>query len=200
MRILWSHVLTISAIAFITYHRQHSSSHYEVLNTYLPSLLSGKKNSLVGLASRFIQVALFGGIVYTSLECGYSLLTLLAYTLTLITRSLLLPVTTSNGFAETFLLPDKFRIEAWPRLSFRPIYSTSLSDFWGKRWHALFRRIFVAVGARPLSGLPERLMGIKFGKQGKMALGLLGAFMTSGVLHECCKSCFFWECLESLIS
>ena len=86
-----------------------------------------------------------------------------------------------------YLTPDKFRIEAWPRLSYKPVYSASLSNFWGKRWHALFRRIFVAVGARPLSGLPGKMMGIKVGKQVKMALGLLGAFMTSGILHECCE-------------
>lgn len=83
--------------------------------------------------------------------------------------------------------PDKFRIEAWPRLSYKPVYSDSLSDFWGKRWHALFRRIFIVVGARPLSNLPERMTGIKVEKNVKMASGALGAFMTSGILHECCE-------------
>lgn len=44
------------------------------------------------------------------------------------------------------------------------------------------------MGARPLSALPERLgIGKKGGKGLKVALGALGAFMTSGVLHECCE-------------
>lgn len=141
---------------------------------------------LVGVASRFIQVVLFGSIIYTSLECGYSLLTLLSYTLTSITRSIVSYLEGIIPILEA-IKPDKFRIEAWPRLSYKPIYSDSLSDFWGKRWHALFRRIFIVAGARPLSNLPERMIGIKVGKNVKMALGALGAFMTSGILHECCE-------------
>jgi hypothetical protein len=138
-------------------------------------------------------VAVFGLVVYTTLECGYSLLTLSVYILASFFRFIL----PSSGLL-AYLRPDEFKREAWPRLSNKPIYSSSLADFWGKRWHALFRRIFIVVGARPLSGLIrerlESIVGKGRMKMVKVAFGTLGAFMTSGVLHECC------ECLLASIS
>lgn len=181
--------MTILSVAFVVYHRQNSSLHTELLQTYIPSL--PRSNVIIETTSRLIQVIIFGGIVYTSLECGYSLLTFLSYILTSITR-LVLP---SKG-PLTIIRPNRFRKKAWPRLSKKPIYSNSLSDFWGKRWHALFRRIFIVVGARPLSNLPEKLGFFKNsnGKNWlKVSLGAIGAFMTSGILHECCKCSY--ECL-----
>lgn len=121
-------------------------------------------------------------MVYTTLECGYSLLTLAVYFLTSSLRTLL----PSTGPLAIFR-PDKFNRKAWPRLSNKPIFSNSLTDFWGKRWHSLFRRIFVVVGARPSSSIPEKLGFKKINKSVKVGFGTLGAFMTSGVLHECCE-------------
>ncbi|KIJ66734.1 hypothetical protein HYDPIDRAFT_174116 [Hydnomerulius pinastri MD-312] len=60
----------------------------------------------------------------------------------------------------------------WPPLFDSPWLSTSLSGFWGQRWHQLFREYFVAVGGRPLEG--------RFGRAGIV----LGAFVVSGALHD----------------
>ena len=60
----------------------------------------------------------------------------------------------------------------WPPLSDRPWMATSIADFWGFRWHQLFRHVFVVFGARPGSAL--------LGRPG----ALLGAFGVSAVVHD----------------
>lgn len=60
----------------------------------------------------------------------------------------------------------------WPPPSNRPWLSTSISEFWGKRYHRFFRQIFVAVGSRPLSAI--------FGKPG----AVIGAFAVSALVHD----------------
>ncbi|KAG1735813.1 membrane bound O-acyl transferase family-domain-containing protein [Suillus lakei] len=59
----------------------------------------------------------------------------------------------------------------WPPLFDAPWLSTSLTSFWGHKWHQLFRECFISVGARPLSYL--------LGRTG----GVMGAFLISGALH-----------------
>ncbi|KIN96658.1 hypothetical protein M404DRAFT_162656, partial [Pisolithus tinctorius Marx 270] len=53
----------------------------------------------------------------------------------------------------------------------RPWLSTSLSDFWGRRWHQMFRFPLVSCGGVPLAYL--------FGRPG----GVLGTFMMSAIFH-----------------
>ena len=60
----------------------------------------------------------------------------------------------------------------WPPLFDAPWLSTSLSSFWGRRWHQLFREPFVVVGSKP--------MEIFLGRVG----AVMGAFALSGVLHD----------------
>ncbi|KAF8640260.1 hypothetical protein AX16_010155 [Volvariella volvacea WC 439] len=60
----------------------------------------------------------------------------------------------------------------WPPVFDSPWRSTSLTDFWAKRWHQIFRDNFISVGAYPLSLLIGRVGGV------------LGAFFISGVLHN----------------
>jgi hypothetical protein len=60
----------------------------------------------------------------------------------------------------------------WPPLFDSPWYSTSLADFWGRRWHQMLRGIFIDVGARPLSFLIGRIGGV------------MGAFICSAILHS----------------
>lgn len=60
----------------------------------------------------------------------------------------------------------------WPPLFNAPWRATSVSDFWGKRWHQLFRTSFVQVGAKPLSFLIGRVGGV------------MGAFFLSAVIHD----------------
>ncbi|PSR75642.1 hypothetical protein PHLCEN_2v8933 [Hermanssonia centrifuga] len=62
----------------------------------------------------------------------------------------------------------------WPPLSQAPWLSTSLAEFWSKRWHQSFRRSFVQLGGKPLRFL--------FGRIG----GIIGVFLLSGILHDWC--------------
>ncbi|KAH7926245.1 hypothetical protein BV22DRAFT_1009446 [Leucogyrophana mollusca] len=86
--------------------------------------------------------------VYNVLQCGYELTTI----------------------AGIILLRQEY--DQWPRAFEAPWTSTSLREFWGKRWHQWFRRTFVFLGARPLSYFGGRVGGI------------MGAFLASAVFHH----------------
>jgi len=60
----------------------------------------------------------------------------------------------------------------WPPLFDSPWLSTSLSDFWGRRWHQMIRDLALNLGSQPFNCL--------FGRLG----GLLGAFLISGIIHD----------------
>lgn len=60
----------------------------------------------------------------------------------------------------------------WPPVFDSPWLATSLTEFWAKRWHQIFRDMFISVGAKPLSMLIGRLGGV------------IGAFLVSGILHD----------------
>jgi len=65
----------------------------------------------------------------------------------------------------------------WPRIADRPWMSTSVTEFWGKRWHQFFRHLFVLYGARPgwkVAGWYGSIMGA-YGVSAVMhVLGLWG--------------------------
>lgn len=60
----------------------------------------------------------------------------------------------------------------WPPLFDNPLLSDSLSEYWSRRWHQLFRQCFVCLGFKPASLVAGR------------AGGVLGAFLVSGLLHD----------------
>jgi hypothetical protein len=62
--------------------------------------------------------------------------------------------------------------EQWPPIFQQPWLATSLADFWGVRWHQVFKRSFVICGAKPAAQY--------FGRAG----GVLGAFFVSGIMHD----------------
>ncbi|THH20116.1 hypothetical protein EW146_g1211 [Bondarzewia mesenterica] len=62
---------------------------------------------------------------------------------------------------------------AWPPLMDNPWISTSLHEFWSKRWHQTLRQTFLVYG-----GIPGRAIA------GDLGL-LLGTFIASGLYHEC---------------
>lgn len=64
------------------------------------------------------------------------------------------------------------RPSQWPPLFDDPWLSTSLSEFWGRRWHQMMRGLLVTLGLRPF--------GFLFGRLG----GLFGAFLVSGIFHD----------------
>jgi hypothetical protein len=59
----------------------------------------------------------------------------------------------------------------WPRIADRPWMSTSVTEFWGKRWHQFFRHLFVVYGARP-----GRKIAGWYGS-------IMGAYVVSAVMH-----------------
>lgn len=60
----------------------------------------------------------------------------------------------------------------WPPAFDAPWRATSVSSFWGRRWHQFFRRLFLVQGGYPLSFL--------FGRVGF----IVGTFLSSAVLHH----------------
>ncbi|KAF8552901.1 hypothetical protein OG21DRAFT_1442750 [Imleria badia] len=60
----------------------------------------------------------------------------------------------------------------WPPVFDAPWRATSLADFWGRRWHQLFRQIFLYLGGYPLSSIVGRA-GI-----------VIGSFLVSAVYHD----------------
>ena len=64
------------------------------------------------------------------------------------------------------------RPSQWPPLFDSPWLSTSLTEFWGRRWHQMMREFVVELGSRPF--------GYLFGRLG----GILGAFLVSGLFHD----------------
>jgi hypothetical protein len=61
--------------------------------------------------------------------------------------------------------------EQWPRIANRPWLSTSVTEFWGKRWHQFFRHLFVVYGSRP------------GGKLAGWYGSVMGAYLVSAVMH-----------------
>ncbi|KIK92464.1 hypothetical protein PAXRUDRAFT_829932 [Paxillus rubicundulus Ve08.2h10] len=64
------------------------------------------------------------------------------------------------------------RPSQWPPLFDSPWLSTSLGDLWGRRWHQMFRHVFITLGGRPFDYLLGRLGGI------------IGVFLVSGIYHD----------------
>lgn len=62
--------------------------------------------------------------------------------------------------------------EQWPPLFNAPWKSTSLTEFWGSRWHQINRIIYLKLGGEPL--------GYLFGRPGTV----MGAFLISAILHD----------------
>ena len=60
----------------------------------------------------------------------------------------------------------------WPPPFDIPLFSTSLNELWGRRWHQMMRDAVLNLGYHPLSRLFGRFVG------------LLGAFLVSGVFHS----------------
>ena len=60
----------------------------------------------------------------------------------------------------------------WPPVFDAPWRATSLTEFWGRRWHQMLRRILLVLGGYPLS--------VIFGRAGMV----MGAFLASAVCHH----------------
>ncbi|MBW0528601.1 hypothetical protein O181_068316 [Austropuccinia psidii MF-1] len=81
----------------------------------------------------------------------------------------------SNALEEAIIFPILIKFNILPKtalISFsnRPILSTSLSEFWGKRWHQLWRRSFIRI-ARLVPG------------SNHPAIHLMATFWVSALMH-----------------
>ncbi|KAJ1303499.1 hypothetical protein OPQ81_011685 [Rhizoctonia solani] len=76
---------------------------------------------------------------------------------------------------------------AWPPVMERPWATTSIHDFWGKRWHQLLRQTFFVGGGYPLAFICKTIFGTLFGKWAARIAGLwgllFGTFTASGLFH-----------------
>ncbi len=132
------------AVQSISPHTFGSTSGGSIFNPDLPFILRYLNSSVITILS--------GTVIYFSLSMMYHLATLIA-----------------------FALPGLYQQPSdWPPLSQAPWLSTSLAEFWSKRWHQSFRRSFVQLGGKPLRFL--------FGRIG----GIIGVFLLSGILHDWC--------------
>jgi hypothetical protein len=59
----------------------------------------------------------------------------------------------------------------WPRIANRPWLATSVTEFWGRRWHQFFRHFFVVYGSRP-----GKKIGGWYGS-------IMGAYLVSANMH-----------------
>lgn len=113
-----------------------------IYDTSLPPLQRYARSTSISLLS--------GLVVFLALEAAYSIATAIA-----------------------FCIPGAHRQPPlWPPLTDRPWCSTSLVEFWGKRWHQSFRQPFIQLGAKPLAYV--------FGRAG----GAIGVSLLSEVLHD----------------
>lgn len=67
----------------------------------------------------------------------------------------------------------------WPPIFDAPWLSTSLSQFWSRRWHQLLRSTFLDIGGYPLGYALSPL-----GKTAERCGLVMGSFIASGALHD----------------
>ncbi|KAI8448096.1 hypothetical protein BY996DRAFT_4591862 [Phakopsora pachyrhizi] len=86
-------------------------------------------------------------------------------------------------FSHTFLpepwKAEKFDPTLYPELFNYPPFRTSLTDFWSKGWHCVFRRDFLFCGAEPMLKLTAA-----FSPTVQKIAAVMGAMFMSGALHE----------------
>ncbi|KAG8732641.1 hypothetical protein FRC10_000784 [Ceratobasidium sp. 414] len=135
-----------------------------------------------------VPLALFGGLsIMNILLAGHYFVTLLAAPFTCLPPSI-----------SPYSLPASALKKEWPPLFDGPLEATSVRDFWSRRWHALFRRTFLAAGGQPgaaaggyLGGFVDSAFAPKAGKSnisarkfGMRLGGVMGVFLASGLMHD----------------
>lgn len=185
LRLVYAHATTVLLYAFLQYSREVSPDPSFLL-LHVLNIPQDNENTILRtgtqLLSRLLHVFAFGVAIYASVEMDVTLATIIAYFLTNFFRAIIPP----KSILAKYLRPDPFNPKAWPTPSNEPLLAESITELWGKRWHALFRRTFVACGTRPMTKMAEK-MGLK-ARSAKVAFGALGAFAISGFIHESSKS------------
>ncbi|OAV94216.1 hypothetical protein PTTG_11738 [Puccinia triticina 1-1 BBBD Race 1] len=73
--------------------------------------------------------------------------------------------------------PEPFDTTQYPDLFSKPVFRTSLTEFWSKGWQSTFRRDFIFCGAEPFAKLFA-----PYGVTASRLAGLMGAMFMSGLL------------------
>ncbi|KAF5360507.1 hypothetical protein D9756_004889 [Leucocoprinus leucothites] len=169
--------------------------------------------SLIKLFPGGIGTPLGGSIFYTQLSAPFPRYFISTFIHILTGFALL------SGFGMVYDLCTLFAVgiigtspTAWPPVIEQPWLAESMHELWARRWHQLLRQTFLFYGAYPGKWVFEILASIIFAplalvypsakRSGKIqaavvqfgALGmLLGAFVASGLFHECAMSYFNWR-------
>jgi hypothetical protein len=163
-----SQTLSAAGLAAIILFRRAGSP-----ASYIASITGLEQSATLDTLAKTTNVGLVGLVIFSAIETGYAALSLAVWILTSLLRATL----------PASLAPHSFDVRGWPRLMQHPQRSTSLHEFWGKRWHALFKRIFVHDGSKTLSHILAAMGG---GKLLSSAAAAIGAFVVSGWMHESC--------------
>ena len=108
-----------------------------------------------------------GQAAWSGLELGFACTTLVYWALTNVLRALL----------PASLRPEPFDHRMFPPLMRPPHFTSSVQDFWSRRWHSMFRRTFTVLGYYPVTTLLGRgALGI--------FVGTIAAFAISGIAHD----------------
>ncbi|KAH9466601.1 hypothetical protein KEM48_000387 [Puccinia striiformis f. sp. tritici PST-130] len=66
----------------------------------------------------------------------------------------------------------------------KPVEASSLTDFWGKHWHGVYKSAFVEAGSVPTTHFLVQTVGLKPTSKIVRFSGIMGAFAVSAVVHE----------------
>ncbi|GAA5824778.1 hypothetical protein JCM11251_005337 [Rhodosporidiobolus azoricus] len=168
-----AHTISTVALALQVLHRDGILAPF--LSSHLPFLSPSLAESTSALLSRL----LIGVSLHAQMLIGFSGANMLFCCLACVTNALLDRLPERWGWTWRAV----FDLREYPSLFDRPFSSLGeggVSVFWGKRWHALFRASFNALGFRPSTRLARRL-GLP-STAGKL-LGAFVVFFMSAWMH-----------------
>ncbi|KNE91908.1 hypothetical protein PSTG_14704 [Puccinia striiformis f. sp. tritici PST-78] len=128
---------------------------------------------IIKLVSPFYMTVLLGGGAYSGFALAGGLFNILEISIISLLR-VILPKNNS-------LRPDPLNPYNYPPLFNTPWLRTSLTEFWGKGWQAVFRHHFLFCGAQPM----YKIFHIFGPTIGKLA-AVMGAMGLSAAMHEFC--------------
>lgn len=195
-RLAFTQIASMSAYTIMQYSRQFSPDRPSAFLLHAFDVYDQAQNTFFGAVvehlSRVLLTCAFGVGLIGSMEVHGCWLPATGY---IFTNSLRAIIPSKSALA-AYIRPDPFNYKAWPKIQRRPLLSQSITEFWGKRWHALFRRTFTATGARPALKLANSL-GVH-NKSVKLAFSACGAFLVSAIIHESCELTFHVPFLKAL--
>jgi len=128
---------------------------------------------LFRLYTPFFLTVVLGGGAYSGFALAGGLFNIVEISIILLLRRVL---PENNSFR-----PEPVNPSNYPPLFYNPWLRTSLTEFWGKGWQAVFRLHFLFCGAQPMYKIFQRY-GRTAGKLG----AVMGAMGLSAVMHEFC--------------